>query len=319
MSDPSLTSEVQPESLKALGARLKKAYGVGADNFGIKGNEYHTSGYHRSYNFLIYSYQGNGGDYSTSGSLNHGDYPDYCCAFDFTPGSWGTSDNRARMIELTKRLRAAARRNDRRLDAYYEFAGTEDGMNVVTFYAQGGAAKSPFDSSHLDHIHGSKYRSRAEWDDTGLGDIMLGVGESTGEGDDMGSFVIQDIEVDGATSLSIPKVPSAGGWVHICNDVGNAKYGLRIFFSRGDGGWLPASKKFGTTEDPGNSGKTVDDAGRIALGNGQAFTIGLPQGTRCVSIFRQKLNPSGAFDDSDAGSAYQGPLTVAVERGPVPA
>jgi len=242
MNDPYLRAERQPPSILALGTRLKQAYGVGADNFGCKGNEYHYSGYHRSRNFLLYSDSGNGGDYSTQGSKNQGGNGDNCCGWDLTPGVWGTSDNRRKMIEITKRLRAAARANDPRLAAYYEFAGTEDGSHVVTFYAQGGEAKDPFDSSHLDHVHGSKFRSMADNDDTGVGDIILGIG-GVGEDDEMGSTYIGgivpfDANPDDPFNVNVGIVEAGiadprPAWLEFTND-GPGDYAVRVVWTTGD-------------------------------------------------------------------------------------
>jgi hypothetical protein len=296
MNDPYLRAERQPPALVALGVRLKSHYGVGAENFGIKGNEFHDDGYHRSRNFLLNSSLGNGGDYSTNGSLNQGGNGDNNSAFDFTPGTWGTSDNTAKMIEMTKRTRAAARANDPRLADYYEFAGTEDGVHVVTFYAHGGGAKQPFDPSHLHHLHGSKYRSRADNDDTGLGDVLLGIGGE--DEDDMGaSFGPIEIKQNDTTSLTLPPVQAGladprEAWVNFCNDTNGADYGLRVWYTTGDG-------VFSALSGPGwaNGVKT--------LKSGVRESVQLPRGTCGLTISRTIAVP------------YTGHLTLAIERGKV--
>lgn len=302
MSDPYLEAEQQPPSIMALGNRLKSAYGVGADNFGCKGNSYHYNGFHRSRNYLL-GPNGPGPDYSTSGSKNQGGDGDNCCAFDFTPGEWGTSDNRAKMIELTGRLRAAARANDPRLAAYYEFAGTEDGVHVVTFYAQGGQDKTPFDSSHLDHIHGSKYRSMSDHDDTGLGDVMLGKPLRRKEKFHM--YVINDPDTHkGVTQVAVEGGAAApnGGYLQITNDTGaydpsGPSYALRI-----------AAKPYGGSyvfiNDTERTGGTIKD-GVITLKNGETLSWKLPKDTRNVSIRREPVEGQTA--------AYTGPLSGTVE------
>jgi hypothetical protein len=311
MGDPYLRAERQPPALVALGVRLKAAYGVGADNFGIKGNEYHYDGFHRSRNYLL-SPNGPGADYSTRGSLNQGGNGNNNSAFDFTPGVWGSADNRRKMIDITKRLRAAARAHDARLADYFEFAGTEDGKNVVTFYAQGGEDKSPFDPSHLDHIHGSKYRSRADNDDSGVGDVILGVGGGSGgeEDDDMGaSFGPIEIQREGITSLTIP--PVQGGiadprpaWLNLCNATGDKPYGLRVWVSTGNANeWHPL---FGSD-------------GLVSVKGGQRIGVALPAGTSGLDIRRWGLNAGGTLVDPKSSDAivYDGHLTVAIERGAV--
>lgn len=293
MNDPYLREERQPPELIALGARLKSAYGVGAENFGIKGNEFHYDGYHRSRNFNLYSDLGKGGDYSTSGSRNAGGNGNNNSAFDFTPSAWGTSDNRSKMIELTKRIRAAARAYDPRLADWYEFAGTEDGHNVVTFYAQGGSAKTPFDSSHLDHIHGSKYRDASDKDNTGLGDIMLGL---DGEDDEMGaSFGPIEINASGVTSLTLPPVQAGiadprEAWVNFCNDTNNVDYSLRVWYTTGNGGYSPLPNWT-------NGEKT--------LKSGVRESVQLPKGTCGLTVSRTATAPN------------TGHLTLAIERGKV--
>lgn len=175
-SDPYYVAEVTPASIAAMERPLCSAYRVGLDAFGAKGNLVHYSGYHRSRQWILNSPDSRyrSSDYSVTQSLDKSGDQRWVSAFDFTPGSWGTQDNRNRMIVITKRVRAAARARDPRLANLREFAGTEDGRNVVTFNCSDGSAKSPFDSSHLDHVHGSFWRSRAANDHTGIVEVMLG-------------------------------------------------------------------------------------------------------------------------------------------------
>ncbi len=316
MSDPYLEAEQQPPSIMALGNRLRSAYGVGADNFGCKGNSYHYNGFHRSRNYLL-GPNGPGPDYSTSGSKNQGGDGDNCSAFDFTPGEWGTADNRAKMIELTGRLRAAARANDPRLAAYYEFAGTEDGVHVVTFYAQGGQDKTPFDSSHLDHIHGSKYRSMADSDDTGLGDVMLGV-TPAGEEDEhmsMGAIVLGPTE----TNISVPGGAAGGGdrqkWLAVCNETAmgtdgkRPAYALRVVATTGNNSWTAVFK---------------DANGSLTMlpkfDSGKVYGFPLPVGVRAINVVRAPIGTDGKVYDPETPASvpadsvvYGGSLSCSVE------
>jgi hypothetical protein len=311
MNDPYLRAERQPPAIVALGVRLKAHYGVGPDAFGIKGNEYHYSGFHRSRNFLLQSTLGNGGDYSTRGAKNQGGNGNNNCAWDLTPSVWGTDRNRQLMIEATKRLRTAARAHDPRLDAYYEFAGTEDGKHVVTFYAQGGEAKDPFDSSHLDHLHGSKWRSMADNDDTGVGDIILGIGGT--EEDDMGASTPPiEIERSGITSLTIPPVLAGTAdprpaWLNLCNATGDQPYALRVFYSLG------APDEWHAIEDGDWEG------GLRVLRGGQRESVSLPQFTSGLDIRRWGVGPDGKpMDPANINAkVYPGHLTCAIERGAV--
>lgn len=269
MSDPYLRAERQPPALIELGIRLKTHYGVGSDNFGIRGNEFHYDGFHRSRAFLLKSSQGNGGDYSTRGTLNQGGNENNNCAFDFTPGVWGSTDNRAKMIVLTKRLHDAAVANDTRLADYYEFAGTLDGKKVVTFYAQGGAFKNPFDSTHLDHIHGSKYRSRSDNSDTKLGDVLLGVGSGEEENDMaglLGPLLMRSDDND--FPMTIMPVYSAA-WLNVGGDFGLPAH-LRIWVGHTDGSFAPI----------------VGTDGIVHVESGNVLTYGLPTNVKVVSVLR---------------------------------
>jgi hypothetical protein len=170
-------AEDQPPPIMAMRDPLCTAYGVGAGNFGCKGNENHTSGYHRSLNWVLRSPDSVHGsdDYSVQPGPDRTpvDHPDDCSAFDFTPGVWGSSDNRNKMKVLTRRLIAACQAHDPRVANLREVAGTLDGASVVTYDQGRNAFKSPFDSSHLDHVHGSVYRSRTRWSQAGILSVML--------------------------------------------------------------------------------------------------------------------------------------------------
>lgn len=168
--------ESTPISITALGVGLRSAFGAAPGSFGSKGNLVHTSGYHRSRAWVLNSPDSRYGsrDYSVQQSLDRGGDDDWICAFDFTPAEWGTERNRELMVLITKRVRAAARARDPRLANLREFAGTEDGIHVVTFNCSDGSAKTPFDSSHLDHGHGSFWRSRASNSHAGILEVMTG-------------------------------------------------------------------------------------------------------------------------------------------------
>lgn len=177
-SDQWYRAEDQPPTIMAMRDPLCAAYGVGVGNFGCKGNENHTSGYHRSSNWVFHSPDSvhGSGDYSVQldADRSNVDHPDDCSAFDFTPGTWGTADNRNKMKVLTSRLITACQNHDPRVANLREVAGTLNGTSVVTWDCSRNAFKSPFDSSHLDHVHGSVYRSRTRWSQAGIVSVMLG-------------------------------------------------------------------------------------------------------------------------------------------------
>lgn len=163
-------------TIAAMEAPLCKAFGVGLDHFGSKGNTVHTSGYHRSRNWILHSPDSahGSGDYSIQLAADKTGNGDDISAFDFTPGAWGTADNRAKMRAMTQRLLTACQRRDPRVANLREFAGTLDGSHVVTWDCSRNAFKAPFDSSHLDHVHGSIYRSKTRADHSGIVSVLIG-------------------------------------------------------------------------------------------------------------------------------------------------
>jgi len=181
--DPYYLAEDISPTIAAMEHPLCDAFGVGLGNFGSKGNLTHYSGYHRSRNWILHSPDSRWGssDYSVQLSADNGDHDDDVSAFDFTPGVWGSSDNRAKMLLLTQRLLTACQNHDPRVANLREFAGTLNGTSVVTWDCSRNAFKTPFDSSHLDHIHGSIYRSKTRADHSGIVAVLLG---DIDEGDD---------------------------------------------------------------------------------------------------------------------------------------
>lgn len=180
MNDPYVTNEWIPQSITRIGTALKNHFGQPASSFGARGNQHHASGFHRSESWIRNSVDSlrRDQDYSLRGDLNRSQDANAVSAFDFIPHVWGSATNQERMIQITRRVYKAAQENDPRLANMYEFAGTLNGTTVITFNAQGGATKNPFDSSHLEHVHGSIYRSRQLNDHSGIVSVMLGEGEA---------------------------------------------------------------------------------------------------------------------------------------------
>jgi hypothetical protein len=174
-NDRYYTAEKISPTITAMRAPLCAAFRVGPENFGSKGNLNHASGYHRSLNWVLHSPDSVYGarDYSAQLAADKGNGDDVA-AFDFTPGVWGSSDNRKKMIAITARMIDALKRNDPRVAAVREFAGTLDGTTVVTYDHARRAFKAPFDSSHLDHGHGSIYRTMTRADHSGIVSVILG-------------------------------------------------------------------------------------------------------------------------------------------------
>jgi hypothetical protein len=304
-NDPRYVAEKTPASLTALGARLKTHFGVGRDAFGAKGNTVHYSGFHRSRNWIYFSPDSRYGtsDYSVQGTRNHGGDPDNVSAFDLTPATWGTADNRAKMRLITKRLHDAAVRRDPRLKNWFEFAGTLDGLTVVTFYANGGGFKSPFDPTHRDHLHGSGYRDNIEDDHTGLADIITGVAAS-GEDDDM-SFGPTQLGPDETTH---PIPPAGGGaadprdtWLNMAAELWGGKAGVRVWIGPGNGSMQPL---------PGYAD------GLVLLESNKTVSVQLPDNTRILSFKRYAVDATGkVVAPTEELRPWAGPIGVCYERG----
>jgi hypothetical protein len=203
--------EETPPTIKAAGAALCVAYGVGADHFGAKGNLTHYSGYHRSRDYILNSpyspYKAS--DYSVVQTPDKGGDARDVSAFDFTPAVWGSADNRSKMVVLTKRLLTAAQARDPRVANLREFAGTLDGRTVVTFDLMRMSFKEPFDSTHLDHIHGSLWRSRAASDHSGIVSVMLGGNMAAGDAD---KYAEAAAWREHAFTYGLDEVPNSEKW-----------------------------------------------------------------------------------------------------------
>lgn len=317
-ADPYYRAEITPQSIADMAAPLCRAFGVSADAFGSKGNLVHTSGYHRSRNWILNSPDSRYGDrdYSVQRAIDKQGNADYISAFDFTPGDWGTADNRARMTAITKRMLTAAQHNDPRLADLFEVAGTVDGQNVITFYAQGGGIKDPFDSSHLEHMHGSFFRGRAANNHDGIVQVMLGINPTDTTEDDVDAFA--NIFIPAAGLVASVSVPGGGAnarqsYFAATNDTGDMQgvahdYGLRVYFSNGKG-WTALGPNGGLFK--GSNGVTVSYA--------FPTLTSLPEGIRGVSVMRAPINAAGTVVDPKSPAAaglpvYDGPLTFCIER-----
>lgn len=202
MNDRYIRHERVPASIAAAGTAIRDRYDLEAAAVGIRGNHFHSNGYHRSWNWLMHSTDPantrRGGDYSVQGDLNQPADPDACCALD-------VSLSTTRMREVTARVQAAALARDPRLSSWREFAGTLDGRSVVRIRCSDGQRLTPFDASHLWHFHASAFRARALRDHAGFVAVILGAGpppapEPTLE-DDMQWTLVQ-VGDDGPVFLS---------------------------------------------------------------------------------------------------------------------
>jgi hypothetical protein len=136
--------EIVPEALAALGVRLRQAYGRPAASIGIKGDNAHLRGAHRSQEWILNSAYCTNRSYTVQTGLS-GTQARYLAGLDFTPGST------ARMIELCSRLDRAVRAG--RLEQVREWYGNLDGDGRVDGYDNIRNRAATSDSSHLWHLH----------------------------------------------------------------------------------------------------------------------------------------------------------------------
>jgi hypothetical protein len=141
--------EITTSPMVGLGLQLRAAHGTGAGSVGIKGNEVHLSGGHRSQEWLTKSRYCTNRVYAVQPSLVGDEYR-YVAALDFTPGVWGSADNRAKMRVLTKRMLDAMRSGF--CDEVLECFGTLDGVHVAGWRNDLNQTATS-DTSHLDHLH----------------------------------------------------------------------------------------------------------------------------------------------------------------------
>lgn len=165
------TEEYAPASLAALGLAVRNHFGLAAVAIGIKGDESHTFGYHRSRNWINAHGDGSG-DYSNQLALDRAGDPNWLAALDISlPPD--------QMRAVSGRLLRGMRDGNPRLAAVREFYGTVDGENVIGWDSSTNRAVSS-DDSHLWHVHISFYRSLAANDHSGVLAVLLGQ-----EADDM--------------------------------------------------------------------------------------------------------------------------------------
>jgi len=167
--------EIVTSALTGAGLMLCSAYGVAASAFGTKGNNRHLNGSHRSQEWIKNSAYVDppGSTYTVQSGLT-AEQARFIAGLDFTPGAWGSSDNRSKMIAITNRLDAAYARGDLN-GIVRQFFGTKNGTTVFGRDVPTGRIISA-DDSHLDHSHVGVNRAVADDNDAmaKIARIMIG-------------------------------------------------------------------------------------------------------------------------------------------------
>lgn len=148
--------EIVTDELDWLGDELCRRTGRPRDAFGSKGNNVHLSGGHRSQEWLKNSDWCTNRNYTAQSGLTAAQLR-HIAAFDWTPGNWGTSSNRALMVTHTKALFAAARSGQ--LNGMRQIFGTLDGRTAIGLNVLTLTLTYP-DDSHVEHLHGTFDRTR---------------------------------------------------------------------------------------------------------------------------------------------------------------
>jgi hypothetical protein len=148
-AEPWWNREITTSAMVGLGLQLRTAFQAGRGSVGIKGNEVHLSGGHRSQEWIKNSRYCTNRLYAVQTGLS-GDELRYCSAIDFVPAVWGTVDNRNKMKLLTSRMLDSMKAGE--CDEVVECFGTLDGKNI-TGWRNDLNKVATSDTSHLDHIH----------------------------------------------------------------------------------------------------------------------------------------------------------------------
>lgn len=167
IKEPWWNAEYAPPNLSALANRLVTYWKLDPNAVGIKGNDAHLYGYHRSRAWVKNSIYCENRSYSTnetSGNVNGGD-SNWLCALDVTlPPEL--------LLPACQRLDVAVRSG--RLEKVTEWYGNKDGDQRVDGYDNVRNAVATSDPSHLWHVHISFDRGRANEDHTDVFQILTG-------------------------------------------------------------------------------------------------------------------------------------------------
>lgn len=176
-SEPWWDREVVTPELDWLGDQICSQSGRSRDAFGTKGDNAHLNGGHRSQEWIQNSVYCTNRSYTVQSGLTS-DQVLHIAAGDFTPGAWGTTQNRQLVAQQTTRLWNEATAG--RLLGVTQIQGTLDGRTTAGLNVGSGSTFKP-DSSHLDHWHLTF--DRRFMHDLGLMQRILGAALGTGGGE----------------------------------------------------------------------------------------------------------------------------------------
>jgi hypothetical protein len=143
-AEPWWNREIVPEPLRDMGGRLCSAYGRPLNAYGVKGDNLHLYGSHRSQEWILNSRYATSRTNTVQSGLT-AEQLRHVAGFDFNPGST------ARMMEICARLDREVRAG--RLEQVLAWYGNLDGDNRVDGYDNIRNRLATSDSSHLWHLH----------------------------------------------------------------------------------------------------------------------------------------------------------------------
>jgi hypothetical protein len=283
--------------------------GLDAVSLGIVGDPAHaaTGGYHEGKDDLervgVF-----GSDYSTTSSRDYIYCTNAASALDVGL-YWNQGYGAA--VSFSNWIAGLLKSGDPRLRDLRGMNYTPDGSNKIRIDRLYNNFQATSSSDSVDiHTHFEFFRDsdgRRANDDNFLGVVKQYFGDlpapATDEDEDMGaSFGPIEINKAEVTSLCIPPVAAGAAdprlaWLNVCNDTFGAKYGLRIWWCNGGGGWAGLAP---------NNGIAICESGK-------RYSWSIPTGAACLTVSRVPIN-----DGTEAGGVpYAGHLTLCVERGPV--
>lgn len=191
-------AEVAAPGIARLASGLQKHFP--SAQIGIRGDNNHLRGYHRSRRWIRESRFCTNRSYSvsrTAGDRSGGD-DDWSCALDF--GGIPQAD----LLEVCRNLDAAVREG--RLEKITEWYGNLGGDQRVDGYDNIANQLATSDSSHLTHLHMSFDRGRANEDHSDVLAVLIG------QGDDMTPE--QAAQLDAVFKILVPDPPVRvqGSW-----------------------------------------------------------------------------------------------------------
>lgn len=227
-TDPRYLAETIPHAMRLFIDECQSRFRLPATHVGSKGDLNHSSGYHRSRNWIVNSpdsaYRLD--DYSVRSAADRDGDGNWLAAVDL---SLPTSTLKV----VCQRLKAASDANDPRVAGWREFLGTVDGVNTYGWDFVGRYRKTP-DRSHLWHLHLSRQRRYADTPMLGIIDVMLGDTMSTVYEGALGLYAKLLYEDWSPTRQEWVAAGGAASTYDLLGQNGSARNNLRLHLDRQD-------------------------------------------------------------------------------------